>query len=408
MPANLNQPVTFLTVWGDQVPQPGQNLYPFTNLTANVPGGFISDPNNERKLFFINPSFNSILTYRDIYGWPFAGGDGRNAIGVAEPEYPLPKPPHTFRILYVGDSRATMVVTHPFKGTITSQGTPNGFPRILSTSKRLELELNTLAAMDDQPLNFEVFGLHHSGGDPLFLWPNYEVPDVCKKDDIDLVVILQPPTDTNCHPFVYYYKCPMTKEGILYWPWDMEYRLKPPEKRIPAGEAREFYELCKKEHLVTVQDKNFVFDESLYLKPEFHDVLVRMYGKPIDVLNQELNQIKTSSGQPVRLVLCTTHTCVLRPNPEDPKIWDDVCKRYGIYHMDTNDEMTAFNLTFYPLSENGGANHLNLEGNLFFGELLAHDLIRDGHIPWIHWPAPTPIPTITPLSANAPEKNSGS
>jgi hypothetical protein len=403
LPPSLNQPVTFLTVWGDTVPQPGQNLYPFNNLTANIPGGFISDPNNERKLFFTNPRFNSILSFRDIYGWPTAGGDGRNSIGVAEPEYPLHKPPHTFRILYVGDSRATMVVTHPFKVNYTNPGLPNGWPRILSTSKRMELELNALSSMDNQPLNFEVLGMHHSAGDPLFLWPNYEVPDVCKKDDIDLVVILQPPAIYTVYPFLFYFKLPMTKEGILAWPWDMEYRLKPPQKRIPDGEAREFYDLCKKENLVSVEENNFVFDASLFHKPEFHDVLVRMYGKPIDILNRELSQIKTSSGQPVRLVLCTTNTGVLRPNPEDPKIWEDVCHRYGIYYMDTNDEMTALRLTFFPLSENGGADHLTPEGNVFFGALLAHDLIRDGHIPWVRWPVPTPA--ATPMAAGTPAPN---
>jgi hypothetical protein len=405
LPPQLNQPVTFLTVWGDRVPQPGQNLYPFNNLTANIPGGFISDPNNERKLFFTNPGFNSILTFRDIYGWPIAGGDGRNSIGVAEPEYPLHKPPHTFRILYVGDSRSTMVVTHPFKGTITSQGTSNGFPRILSTTKRLELELNALAAMDDQPLRFEVFGLHHSAGDPLFLWPNYEVPDVCKRDDIDLVVILHPPSVSTAYPYLFYFECPPTKEGIPHWPWDMEYRLKPPSQRIPPGDAGEFYELCQKERLV--MPNSFAFDDSLFHKPEFHDLLVRLYGKPVHLLNQELQQTKTSSGQSVRLVLCTTHTGVLRPNPEDPKIWDDVCARYGVNHLDTNDEMTALRLTFYPLCENLGDDHLTPEGNLFFGALLAHDLIRDGYIPWNRGPAMAVTPTPMPLPAGTPAAQGG-
>ncbi len=230
---------------------------------------------------------------------------------------------------------------------------------------------------------------------------------MCKKDDIDLVVILQPPAVYTVYPFLFYFKCPPTKDGIPFWPWDMEYRLKPPEKRIPEGLAREFYDLAKKENLVTVQENNFLFNDSLFSKPEFHDVLVRMYGAPINLLNQELSQMRTSSGQPVRLVLCTTHTGVVRPNPEDPSIWADVCKRYGIYHMDTNDEMTALRVTFYPLSENGGNDHLTPEGNMFFGELLAHDLIRDGHIPWVRWPVPTPMPTATPLAVTAPEVNDG-
>jgi hypothetical protein len=417
LPATQTDPITFLTAWGDEVPQPGQNLYPFNNLTASKPGGFVCDPNNEHKLYFTNPLLNSVLSYRDLFGFPMRGGDGRTANGLSEPLYPLQKPAHTFRILYVGDSRSTMAVPHPFKGDFTSQGNAvepgmaNYYPRILNPTKRLELELNALAAMDDQPLHFEVFGLHHSAGDPLFLWPNYEVPDVCKQDDIDLVVILHPPSVYTVYPYYFYFKCPPTKAGIPFWPWDMEYRLKPAEQRIPEGEAREFYELCKKEHLIKARENNkennFIFDDSLFSKPEFHDLLVRMYGKPIHLLNQELQQIKTSTGQPVRLVLCTTHTGVLRPNPEDPKIWDDVCARYGVNHLDTNDEMTALRLTFYPLCENLGDDHLTPEGNLFFGALLAHDLIRDGYIPWNRGPAMAVTPTPMPLPAGTPAAQGG-
>jgi hypothetical protein len=406
LPATQTDPITFLTAWGDEVPQPGQNLYPFNNLTASKPGGFVCDPNNEHKLYFTNPLLNSVLSYRDLFGFPMRGGDGRTANGLSEPLYPLQKPAHTFRILYVGDSRSCMVVGHPFKGTATSAEPADGWPRILNTAKRLELELNTLAAMEDQPLNFEVFNVFHSAGDPLFLWPNYEVPEIAQKNDIDLVVILQPPAVYTVYPFLFYFKCPPTKEGIPYWPWDMEYRLKPPEKRIPDGEAREFYELCKKEHLIKMQENdkenNFLFDDSLFSKPEFHDVLVRMYGKPLDLLNRKLAGIKTSGGKPVRLLLCTTYTGVLRPNPEDPKIWEDVCKRYGVSYMDTNDEMTAFRLAYYPLSENGGNDHLTPEGNLFFSELLAHDLIRDGLIPWVSRATPPASPAGEPTAVPTP------
>jgi hypothetical protein len=52
--------------------------------------------------------------------------------------------------------------------------------------------------------------------------------------------------------------------------------------------------------------------------------------------------------------------------------------------------MTALNLTYYPLSQNAQNDHFNPEGHLFFGQLLAHDLIRDGYIPWSRPAGPPP------------------
>jgi hypothetical protein len=320
LPANLAQPLTFVSVWGDQVPEPGSNLYPFSNIMSNQPGGLVCDPNNERKLYFSNPRLNAVLSYRDLYGNPRAGGEWANSNGLNESEYPLTKPAKTFRILLVGDSRSSVVDTYPFTRTMATHGEESGYPRVLSLTKRTELELNTLGALDNQPLNFEVLNRYFPADQPLFLWPTNIIPDLAKKNDIDLVVILQPPTISTVYPYLYYFWSPLTADGIPTYPLDMEYYLKPPEKRIPAGEAREFYNLCKSKHLVTTKDNNFIFDDSLFLNPEFHDVLVRIYGKPLDLLKKKIDLIKTSGGQPVKLLLCTTHTGILRPNPEDPGI----------------------------------------------------------------------------------------
>ena len=105
----------------------------------------------------------------------------------------------------------------------------------------MELELNTLASLDDLPENFEVLSLFHNANDPhLFLWPTYEVPDAVKKNDIDLVVIFQPPTVGNMEnmPFLDYFYRPITPEqssrgkdkyGILLKPTVGEHPRKKPK-----------------------------------------------------------------------------------------------------------------------------------------------------------------------------------
>jgi hypothetical protein len=107
-----------------------------------------------------------------------------------------------------------------------------------------------------------------------------------------------------------------------------------------------------------------------------------MYGKPLDLLNQKLASMRTSAGQPMRLLLWSTHTGLFRPNAEDPRIWADVARKFHIPLLDNNDEVTALRLSYFPLSEIGGNDHLNPDGHLFMARLLAHDLIKNGLIPW--------------------------
>jgi hypothetical protein len=121
----------------------------------------------------------------------------------------------------------------------------------------------------------------------------------------------------------------------------------------------------------------------------------------LDLLNQKLAAMRTSSGQPVRLLLFETYTGVLRPNLEDPSIWVDAAQRFHFPLLDTNDEMTALRLSFYPLSEIGNNNHMFPNGHLFLASILAHGLIRDGLIPWVGNPLPAPSPGPSPTGTPA-------
>ena len=61
------EPVTIVSVWGDVIPDPGKFIPTFTDLKPEDTVGFVSDPTNERKLYFANPSLNVVTSYRDLF-----------------------------------------------------------------------------------------------------------------------------------------------------------------------------------------------------------------------------------------------------------------------------------------------------------------------------------------------------
>ncbi len=384
-----NEPVSFTSIWGDNIPDPGMWLASFNRIGLLTPVGFASDPSEPRKLYIVNPLWNLVTSVRDLYGNQDINGN----IGTIES--PLRKPPRTFRILLVGDSRSVMIIGYQFK---TSYNTHIGdnYPPEVTFSHRLEQELNLLASLEDAPVNFEVMRYSDSASIPLFLWPYYRVPPVAQMEDADLVIIMQPPTPEGQYPFKFYYLRPITPEGIPAATNDIEYMLKPPAPRIPPGAPRKFYDLCKAKHFVHVQGNNFVFDDGLFSDPEIHELLLEMYGKPLDLLNQKLSAMKNSAGQPVRLLLWSTHTGLARPVAEDPQIWADLAKKFHIPFLDDNDEMTALRLSYFPMSEIGGNDHMNSDGHAFLARILAHDLIKNGLIPWSGTIPSTPSSTPNP------------
>ena len=364
-----NYPVTFISAWGDMIPQPGISFAFFANLITFPAMAMVSDPFEARKLYIVNPFIHRITYFRDIDPYHDPNLD-----------FPNPKPPKTFRILLVGDSRAEMLVKHPF---LTNYNIDDrAAPPQASLFYRLQLTLNTLAALENVPVNFEVKLDATSGDQGLFLWPAYRVPDTVIKNNIDLVLVLQATADMGSFPFRFYCYNTLNADGIPKYPRDLEYMLKPPLERIPPGDARRFYDLCNAKKFVRVEQNGFNFDEKLFSDPDLYPYLVRLYGKPLDVLKQKLSKLRTSTGKPVSLVLCDMHSSFFKPDSEPPEIWKDITQQYHIPYVDLNDEMTAMINSYYPLAEVDGNGHFNSEGHLLFGELLAYGLIRDKLIPW--------------------------
>jgi hypothetical protein len=368
-----NQLVELLNSWGDTVPQ--EKYFPTEAGSLSPWMGLVADPNDTRKFYLCQSDFQMIVGVRDL----FTNG-GYNSNDILAREYPAKKPPKTYRIFVVGDSRSLEAQPFPFvTGSHPITNPPNipFFNDDLILSPQIERALNFQAALEDVPLNYEVltFGRH---GDLIF-WPSLDVPPAVKKNDVDLVIIFSPNLDRKA--YTYYFDHPLTSDGIPQYPTDPEYLLKPAQDRIPSGLPKKFYEYCKAHGFVKIDGKKFVFDDDKIMSdPQLHDWVLEFYGRPWAVLQKKLSGMKTSEGKPVRLLVLLTYTGRMGSQLYHPDFYQEVATKYGIPFYDLGPIMNALHLSYYPLT--GDQTHLNPDGCIFFGRLLAHQLIQEKLIPW--------------------------
>jgi hypothetical protein len=379
--------VTFRNPFGDTIPQDfifpdsGPSGDPFESYA-----GFAPDASDGRKFYISKPELGTIVSLRDL----FPASTSPNSNGVMAPEYPAKKPKNTFRIIICGDSRSVEVHGYPFKTDYHQQdcvGYPycTNFPYNVHVCPQLEQELNLQAALDGVPTNFEVFNMYVHGD--LCFWPTILAPDIVKKNDVDLVIVLSPRGDYR--PYYYYYDHSLTSDGIPQWPINPEYLLKPWQDRIRDGLTRKFYDFCKANGLVEIRGNNIYFQDSIITdekwntNKQLHDWVLDFYGKPLDVLNRKLSDMRTSGGKPVRLLALFTYTGRSQGcgGPQfERALWVEAAQKYKFPYLDLYPEMNALNFSFIPLTQDAG--HFTPDGANFFATLLAHQLIRDKLIPW--------------------------
>jgi hypothetical protein len=365
----IAEPVSLMS-WGRETYSQDAAGCPIFDL-SNIPRGFVADPLSKRHFFISNPSGNFIASIRDLNQAQLGQGDGFNSNGLSDLEYPLQKPPHTFRIMIVGRSYVYFVYDRTTKAY-----TPN---RSENLPKRLELFLNLSASLEDQPLRFEVFNCGKIMGQQLYLWPMDVVPDLAKKYDIDLVLLLMDP-ETSLQD--YFLRRP-NPQGLPSFDFDSEYVLKPFSQRIPPGTPKKFYDLCLKYKLLERRSETKVDFHSLAEMLEYSDVkdcLLEMIGKPLDVLNQRLKNIKLSNGPTPHLEICyfpgnnfNADWC------NQAGFWRQLTQKWGLDIMDLSDVFTSQRLALYPID---GAGHFDTNGLLWLSYILKHQLIDQKIIPW--------------------------
>jgi DNA-binding beta-propeller fold protein YncE len=361
------QAVRSLTVWGEPLPDPADF---FARQGPPVgPFPLLADPSSGRRFFVANPRDNVITSFRDLDYGKLGEGESVNAGGLMDFEYPRSKPPGTFRILLVGDS-------HLYHSDYP--GGREDPKRMELLSKRLELELNTLSALGDGPLHYEVLTRAEPSFNALNVWPYYEVPKLVPEYDIDLVVLMLM-TNLNVDD---YYLNPLTGEGIPAEKIEPDYALKPWKERVPPGPPADLLSIGQAHGWVKEVDNQLVFDYG-QMAGDGGAVkdLEDMFCRPLRLLAGKVAAMRTSQGVPVRLELA------LVPYPgfgrRDPFAdrWEEVAKDTGIPFLDLIPQVTALRLTYYPFSEIQENDHFDPDGHLLMSNLLLYGLVGQGVLP---------------------------
>ncbi len=367
------------------------SYFPLIGPSGGSAMGFAVSPREKDRFFIAQPRahLNCVISVKDDHyaeHWSARDPAGVNR-ELTDFDYPTQKPPKTFRILIVGTSR---VVTAPRvlsdeelekHAAVTNQDFRS--LRLDTFAKRLELLLNTEAALEGVSEHFEVLVLGRPGLKlPFFV--NEQVPPVVEKYDVDLVLGLLTPTFEEA--FEDYFLRPLTSEGIP-GPLDTEYLAKPWKERVPSGVPASFLKQCFDLHLVyeeNPQRLKFVFFQDLLNRggSEVRNDLITMLGKPLQVLDHRLRTVRVSpAGHAPRLKF------LFVPDPDCDYVahyrsfWSDVCTQNNLDLLDLSKPYEDLRYSYYPATEACCHQHFSAYGNELIAQLLLHYLPQKGWIP---------------------------
>lgn len=380
----------FRSVWGGKI-QPGDNrVPPLLEVAKNEPAGLIQDPQNPKSFFVASKYLEGVLSLKDYSFEQLIQGEAGNSEGIPEFEYPLEKPTNTFRILIVGDSRPFYQTNGDEKrwGWTDHSGGGN---RMESMPKRLELMLNTEAALEESPVHFEVLNSCLSGN-ATFLGLCYQALRLADQYQIDLILYF--PTSSlddvsrSCH---LYFLRPLTPEGIPQEKTDPEYLLKPWQAKIPDGPPKQFYEYCLSKGWVRPSPPSQLTFSSF--DKIFHDPAARariklLMGKPLEVFKGKWKESRKGRPTKAGFLMCFVPFRDAGPSPSHldelenlRAFWGDLAQSNGLPFLDLTDPLTSLSKTYWPLDEEGYGQHFNANGHFLFAYLLAHELIQGKVVP---------------------------
>lgn len=364
--------VNFQTPWGFLLKnQDYHGALSLLNIQTDSPSGFCASPHEARKFYIATGhSIVSVKDY-DFEKWGSALKD--NNQHLTDFDYPAQKPARTFRILTIGASRNSTAVAIPSdSGTDVDETIDT--PRVYTYSKQLEFLLNTESSLRNLNIHFEVLNATHRG-EAISTWAYYEVPDLVKKYDIDLVLALADHTG-----YKDYYQRRLTPEGIPAKSINYEYLLQPLSRRA-TGVALDLIQCCKRFKIPVSEKQDFPGDGFWNLlcneDAQIQSDLREMTGRRLQLLHDKLNLMKTSRGNCPQLVFFYAPGGAL-PNDCCASFWNDVCAQYHFKFLDLSEPFNALKTSYAPVY----AEHFTAYGNELVAVLLKHYLIEDKFIPF--------------------------
>lgn len=364
-----------LSVSGDVMDAPGSGDS-FLPLDGANPAGFVADPRVERSFLLSTLSLQAVLWVRDLDFFSLRDTGAQNPSGLHDFDYPRPKPAGTFRVLLVGDS-------HLYYGSETEiKKMGIGFSRVHSVPKRLELMLNTLAALDQGTVRYEVLTLARVSWEPLAIWPSFDVPKIVEDFNIDLVVLMMPPGTST---LAAYLERPITEEGIPASRIDPEYLLEPFKDRARKSPALALLERSTALGWAHTDDPTQVYLEpleTLLTDAVARQEILELFAKPLRSLDRKLKEVGAARGKPVSFEICFFAYGTRGLGGEEEDLWRDLTARERIGFLDLAEPMFALRDTYYPLTEEYGFDHFTVHGHAFVAFLLAHELVRRELVPF--------------------------
>jgi hypothetical protein len=362
-------PLSFGSVWGEVISKSFAVLPHFSGVQAGTPVGFIADSRSDGRFFITNPVNCVVASFRDL-GFGNLMSDGF----ITEFTYPKKKPFRTYRILMCGRSYLFYESDRRWDG---GQLEAPGSNIMLLMSKKLELYLNSMAALEDVPVHFEVFNDGRVIDSLCYVWPYYETPKKVKDYDIDLVMVMMDAGQTSMGQFG---QAPMTPEGIPQEAMDPEYTLKPDKEKYKTGPLREFFDLLEKRKTETKVAGEWSM-EKLLADDQLKEKMEGLMGRPLGLLQKKFDESKTSWGVPPQVCICYFPQGKF-PYKSHRAFWKEVCAKEKLAFIDMTDDFRAFRYTYFPISDMLGNDHFSKDGHTFMAQLLAHELIRGKIIPF--------------------------
>jgi hypothetical protein len=355
-----------LSVWGEPMEASTPSRPAYLSFSSGEPTGFVADAEREKAFYVSSSTLQRVLRVKDYRFAELQESRSPSGNGLTDFDYPERKPPGVFRILVAGDS-------HTFHFTEKDQVRWGfGYNRMQTLPKRLELMLNTAAAVTGSPAHYEVLTVGRVSWEPLAVWPSYEVPDLTRRFGADLILLMIPPDTATLQAYI---DRPATTEGIPELKPDMEYMLRPYQEKIHHSPARKLLEICQTRGWLHVVSPTGIEVERLRVlaaDPVTRAELLALFGRPIQKLKRALASVgKEASPQ---LVICFLPIAERDPYEIERGFWKELCDREGVAWMDLTDSFLTVQETYFPVSD---SYHLTADGHELMALLLAERLRQE-------------------------------